>query len=160
MKNLVFPRIFLHCVALGFIVSGLLLSPRSPVRARAGVPASKQHHKVISRRRRRPIDRWCCFSFPNRTHFIGLRFGPIKEQTPFRFRQTAKTALCWLLLPFPNRTRSAGLRFTFFTTRRASTICACPPSHILSVSHFYFLKNATTTAPGPAWVPITLPTVV
>ena len=29
----------------------------------------------ISRRRRRPIDRWCCFSFPNRTHFIGLRFG-------------------------------------------------------------------------------------
>ena len=25
MKNLVFPRIFLHCVALGFIVSGLLL---------------------------------------------------------------------------------------------------------------------------------------
>ena len=39
-------------------------------------------------------------------------------------------------------------------------ICACPPSHILSVSHFYFLKNATTTAPGPAWVPITLPTVV
>ena len=79
--------------------------------------------KVISRRRRRPIDRWCCFSFPNRTHFIGLRF-------------------------------------TFFTTRRASTICACPPSHILSVSHFYFLKNATTTAPGPAWVPITLPTVV
>ena len=46
------------------------------------------------------------------------------------------------------------------TLRRASTICACPPSHILSVSHFYFLKNATTTAPGPAWVPITLPTVV
>ena len=75
MKNLVFSRIFLHCVALGFIVSGLLLSPRPPVRARAGVPASKQHHKVISRRRRRPIDRWCCFSFPNRTHFIGLRFG-------------------------------------------------------------------------------------
>ena len=25
---------------------------------------------------------------------------------------------------------------------------------------FYFLKNATTTAPGPACVPITLPTVV
>ena len=122
--------------------------------------ASIRVFKVISRRRRRPIDRWCCFSFPNRTHFIGLRFGPIKEQTPFRFRLTAKTALCWLLLPFPNRTRSAGLRFTFFTTRRASTICACPPSHILSVSHFYFLKNATTTAPGPAWVPITLPTVV
>ena len=142
------------------VVSGLLLSPRSPVRARAGVPTSKQRHKVISRRRRRPIDRWCCFSFPNRTHFIGLRFGPIKEQTPFRFRLTAKTALCWLLLPFPNRTRSTGLRFTFFTTRRASTICACPPSHILSVSHFYFLKKATTTAPGPAWVPITLPTVV
>ena len=65
----------MHCVALGFIVSGLLLSPRSPVRARAGVP------------------------------------GRQKEPTPFRFRLTAKTALCWLLLPFPNRTRSAGLRF-------------------------------------------------
>ena len=91
------------------VVSGLLLSPRSPVRARAGVPgrqkeptpfrfrltaktalmlapssfsesnplrwASIRVFKVISRRRRRPIDRWCCFSFPNRTHFIGLRFG-------------------------------------------------------------------------------------
>jgi len=37
--------------------------------------ASIRVFKVISRRRRRPIDRWCCFSFPNRTHFIGLRFG-------------------------------------------------------------------------------------
>ena len=87
----------------------LRLSPRPPVRARAGVPgrqkeptpfrfrlaaktalmlapssfsesnplrgASIRVFKVISRRRRRPIDRWCCFSFPNRTHFIGLRFG-------------------------------------------------------------------------------------
>ena len=100
--------------------------------------------------------------FPFQIEPISLGFDlvPIKEQTQFRFRFTAKTALCWLLLPFPNRTHSVGLRFTFFTTRRASTICACPPSHILSVSHFYFLKNATTTAPGPAWVPITLPTVV
>ena len=32
MKSLVFPRIFLHCVALGFIVSGLLLSVRPGVR--------------------------------------------------------------------------------------------------------------------------------
>lgn len=31
MKSLVFPRIFLHCVALGFIVSGLLLSEGSEV---------------------------------------------------------------------------------------------------------------------------------
>ena len=62
-------------MSLPDVVSGLLLSPRPPVRARAGVPTSKQHHKVISRRKRRPIDRWCCFSFPNRTHFIGLRFG-------------------------------------------------------------------------------------
>ena len=160
MKNLVFSRIFLHCVALGFIVSGLLLSPRSPVRARAGVPTSKQHHKVISRRRRRPIDRWCCFSFPNRTHFIGIRFGSHQGANTVPFPPHGEN--CTMLAPssFPNRTRSVGLRFTFFTTRRASTICACPPSHILSVSHFYFLKNATTTAPGPAWVPITLPTVV
>ena len=38
MKNLVFPRIFLHCVALGFIVSGLLLSEGSDVRIVSGVP--------------------------------------------------------------------------------------------------------------------------
>ena len=38
MKNLVFPRIFLHCVALGFIVSGLLLSDRPLVRTQPGVP--------------------------------------------------------------------------------------------------------------------------
>ena len=38
MKNLVFPRIFLHCVALGFIVSGLLLSGRSGVRITSGTP--------------------------------------------------------------------------------------------------------------------------
>ena len=39
MKSLVFPRIFLHCVALGFIVSGLLLSGRSEVRIPSGVPS-------------------------------------------------------------------------------------------------------------------------
>lgn len=38
MKSLVFPRIFLHCVALGFIVSGLLLSGRPLVRIQPGVP--------------------------------------------------------------------------------------------------------------------------
>ena len=37
--------------------------------------ASKQHHEVISRRRRRQIDRWCCFSFPTQTHFVGLWVG-------------------------------------------------------------------------------------
>ena len=36
MKNLVFPRIFLHCVALGFIVSGLLLSTRCGFDSRTG----------------------------------------------------------------------------------------------------------------------------
>ena len=30
---------------------------------------------VITRRKRRQIDRWCCFSFSNRTRFAGLRFG-------------------------------------------------------------------------------------
>ena len=38
MKNLVFPRIFLHCVALGFIVSGLLLSVGSEVQILSGTP--------------------------------------------------------------------------------------------------------------------------
>ena len=40
MKNLVFPRIFLHCVALGFIVSGLLLSVGSEVQILSGTPES------------------------------------------------------------------------------------------------------------------------
>ena len=38
MKNLVFSRIFLHCVALGFIVSGLLLRGRPGVRIPFGAP--------------------------------------------------------------------------------------------------------------------------
>ena len=41
--------------------------------------------------------------------------------------------------------------------RWASTDCACPPAYL---AHHLFLKNATTTAPGPRCVPITLPTVV
>ena len=40
MKNLVFPRIFLHCVALGFIVSGLLLSVGPEVQILSGTPES------------------------------------------------------------------------------------------------------------------------
>ena len=40
MKSLVFPRIFLHCVALGFIVSGLLLSVGSEVQILSGTPES------------------------------------------------------------------------------------------------------------------------
>ena len=46
---------------------------------------SKQHHKVISRRRRRQIDRWCCFSFPNRARSAGPRFG---------FSQVLQCPLC------------------------------------------------------------------
>ena len=42
MKNLVFSRIFLHCVALGFIVSGLLLSDRPLVRLQPGVPKTRR----------------------------------------------------------------------------------------------------------------------
>ena len=38
MKSLVFPRIFLHCVALGFIVSGLLLSETPRVQLPPGTP--------------------------------------------------------------------------------------------------------------------------
>ena len=45
MKNLVFPRIFLHCVALGFIVSGLLLSERPWVRIPPGTPKRKAAHQ-------------------------------------------------------------------------------------------------------------------
>jgi len=38
VKNLVFPRIFLYCVSLPDVVSGLLLSGRSEVRIPSGVP--------------------------------------------------------------------------------------------------------------------------
>lgn len=47
MKSLVFPRIFLHCVALGFIVSGLLLSGRSEVRIPSGVPKERDIRKDV-----------------------------------------------------------------------------------------------------------------
>lgn len=43
MKNLVFPRIFLHCVALGFIVSGLLLSVGSEVQIFSGTLKCRSH---------------------------------------------------------------------------------------------------------------------
>jgi len=39
-QSLAFPRIFLHCVALGFIVSGLLLSVGSEVQILSGTPGS------------------------------------------------------------------------------------------------------------------------
>ena len=43
MKNLVFPRIFLHCVALGFIVSGLLLSTS------CGFDSRWEHSSLVAR---------------------------------------------------------------------------------------------------------------
>ena len=55
--------------------TALMLAPSSFSESNPLRWASIRVFKVISRRRRRPIDRWCCFSFPNRTHFIGLRFG-------------------------------------------------------------------------------------
>ena len=122
----------------------LLLSLRSPVRARAGVPGrQKEPTPFRFRLTAKTALCWLLLPFPNRTRSVGLRFGclrssaaasgvrstdgavfpfqiepislgfdlvPIKEPTPFRFRLTAKTALCWLLLPFPNRTHSVGLR--------------------------------------------------
>ena len=49
MKNLVFPRIFLHCVAPGFIVSGLLLSGRPEVQILYGTPKTPPENPVKSR---------------------------------------------------------------------------------------------------------------
>ena len=76
MKNLVFPRIFLHCVALGFIVSGLLLSEGSDVRIVSGVPlrndlwmsgdrasASTSTAKVFLRSKSQPLSLGCDFVF-------------------------------------------------------------------------------------------------
>ena len=75
--------------------------------------ASIRVFNVISRRRRRPIDRCCCFSFPNRTHFIGLRFGshqgantvpfpPCGENctmlAPSSFSES--NPLCWISIRF------------------------------------------------------------
>lgn len=80
------------------------------------LPASKQHHKVISRRSRRQIDRWCCFYFPNRTRFVGLRFGFYWPdiQNRYKLRIACGEFLCFvsIVIPrslrcssFPNQTR-------------------------------------------------------
>ena len=50
-------------------------------------------------------------SFPNRTHFVGLRFGfagASFKLAPFRFRLAAKTALCSLVLPLQIEPTSLG----------------------------------------------------
>ena len=49
MKSLVFPRIFLHCVALGFIVSGLLLSETPQVRFLSGTCGKNRRKPDFSR---------------------------------------------------------------------------------------------------------------
>ena len=48
--------------------------------------------------------------------------------------------------------------FWHIIKKKAGRHRMCLPVPLYSV--FYFLKKATTTAPGPAWVPMTLPTVV
>lgn len=61
MKNLVFPRTFLHCVALGFIVSGLLLRGRPGVRIPFGAPKREAKKDIedktsVFSRLPRPVD--------------------------------------------------------------------------------------------------------
>ena len=84
---------------------------------------SKQHHKVISRRKRRQIDRWCCFSFPNRTRCAGLRFGfggKLHVMVSILLRYyTSEQALYRLL--------------RFFTKIRAHSRCLCGATNFLRV---------------------------
>ncbi len=63
-----------------------------------------------------------------------------------------------LKIPIPSSAQTTERKTALSSKIRwASTDCACPPAYL---AHHLFLKNATTTAPGPRCVPITLPTVV
>ena len=112
----------------------LLLFQSNPLRW-----ASIRVFKVISRRRRRPNDRWCCFSFPNRTHFIGLRFGSHQGPNTVPFPPHGEN--CTMLAPssFPNRTRFAGLRFG--SPLRANTV-PFPPcgENCTNVGSFFLFR--------------------
>jgi len=46
VKNLVFPRIFLYCVSLPDVVSGLLLSDRPLVRIQSGAPSDRTRSQL------------------------------------------------------------------------------------------------------------------
>ena len=159
-------------MSLPDVVSGLLLSPRPPVRARAGVPgrqkeptpfrfrlaaktalmlapssfsesnplrwASIRVFKVISRRRRRPIDRWCCFSFPNRTHFIGLRFGSHQGANAVPFPPHGEN--CTMLAP-SSFSKSNPLRWAsiYFFYNKAGKHNLCLPAFAYSFGFPFLL---------------------
>ena len=76
---------------------GEACNPRRPAPQRRSNPAlpatSKQHHEVIGRRRRRPIDRWCCF--------FQLRLYISRHQCHNRIRFFTYTGKCKVLVnPF------------------------------------------------------------
>ena len=66
----------------------------------------------------------------------------------------------------PERMGKQILFFRYITKKSASLSekgCACSfwaQAVFFTALYYSFLKKATTTAPGPTWVPITLPTVV
>ena len=99
---------------------------------------SKQHHKVISRRRRRPIDRWCCFSFPNRTHFIGLQFGSYQGANTVPFPPHGEN--CTMLAP-SSFSESNPLRWAsiYFFYNKAGKQNLCLPAFAYSFGFPFLL---------------------
>ena len=87
---------------------------------------SKQHHEVTSRRRRRPVDRWCCFSFPNRrTHGGSLIW--FKREFPVccehsQQKRHPKTGCRFLASVIPISKRAAA---GFFRRRRRKKPVPC-----------------------------------
>ena len=113
--------------------SSFFLSESNPLRW-----ASIRVFKVISRRRRRPIDRWCCFSFPNRTHFIGLRFGSYQGANTVPFPLHGEN--CTMLAP-SSFSESNPLRWAsiYFFYNKAGKHNLCLPAFAYSFGFPFLL---------------------
>ena len=100
--------------------------------------ASIRVFKVISRRGRRLIDRWCCFSFPNRTHFIGLRFGSHQGANTVPFPPHGKN--CTMLAP-SSFSESNPLRWAsiYFFYNKAGKHNLCLPAFAYSFGFPFLL---------------------
>ena len=76
--RVIFPRVILYAGVLELVdeadSKSVGLIPRAGSTPATGTTI-KQHHEVISRRRRRSFDRWCCFFHQIESAYTGLRFG-------------------------------------------------------------------------------------
>lgn len=75
-------------------VRSLLLSGRSEVRLLSGVPRRSKRHIACSDFFKVRAHSFCCFSLPNRTHFVGRWFGAALRAAIFLYdRNIGLTAL-------------------------------------------------------------------